>query len=260
MKATLAWTGPKVELSDVSVRYAEAVALNKASLKVPHRTTIALIGASGCGKTTLLRAINRLHDLDESVRINGSVKLDGVEMLASGVDVNALRRRVGMIFPRPTVMPGTVADNAVFGMRAQGIRDRRELEDGCERALRRTLLWEYTIASGSLLKPADSLPIDLQQRLCIARALAVDPEVLLFDDPTSELDPIAAGGIEDIIARLRRDCTVLLATNDLQQAARLSDVTCYMAGGEIIEAGDTPVLFSRPANARTEDFLAGRAS
>jgi phosphate transport system ATP-binding protein len=235
-------------------------ALKDASLKVPQHTATAFIGATGCGKTTLLRAINRLHDLGDSARVTGSIKLDGAEILTTGRDVSELRRRIGMIFPRPAMMPGTVAENAVFALRAQGIRDRRELDEACERALRRALLWEYVGASDALDKPAGLLPTDLQQRLCIARVLAVEPEVLLFDDPTSGMDPSAAAGIEDIVARLRRDCTILLATNDLQQAARLSDVTCYMAGGEIVEAGDTPAVFSRPANARTEDFLSGRAS
>jgi phosphate transport system ATP-binding protein len=258
MTDTRSASAPKIEVATLRVRFGATVALKGVSLRIAPRSAMALIGASGAGKTVLLRAINRLHDLDETAVVEGSVKLDDVEMLGAGIDVSALRRRAGMIFPRPTVLPGTIADNATFALRAGGVRSQRDLEDGCQRALTRALLWEQV--RNVLDEPARSLPVDLQQRLCIARALAVDPEVLLCDSPTSGLDPIAAAGIEDVIARLRRDCTIVLATNDLQQAARLSDAACFMAAGEVVESADTPALFSRPANARTEDFLAGRAS
>jgi phosphate transport system ATP-binding protein len=248
----------KIEVSQCSVWYGTTQALRNATFEVASKTTTALIGAAGSGKTTLLRALNRLHDLDAEVRLQGSIKIDGAEILGPGVDTARLRRNVGMVFSRPTMLPNSVADNVAFGLVAQGIRDKRTIDDAIERALRRTSLWERL--SGDLNAPAASLPADVAQRLCIARALSVDPDVLLFDDPASSFDPIAASAIEDIIARLRRDHTILIATNDLQQAARLADLTMYMSNGEIVEMGDTPLIFNKPADSRTEAFLAGRAS
>jgi len=258
MSAERAPLETKIEASQCSVWYGPTQALRNASFDIASKTTTALIGAGGSGKTTLLRALNRMHDLNPDARVLGSIKIDGAEILGPGVDTARLRRNVGMIFSQPTMLPTSIADNIAFGLHAQGIRDKRTIDDAIERALRRTSLWERL--SGDLNAPAASLPPDVAQRVCVARALTMDPDILLFDDPAANLDPIAAQAIEDIIARLRRDHTILIATNDLQQAARLADVTTYMANGEIVEMGDTPLIFNKPADSRTEAFLAGRAS
>jgi phosphate transport system ATP-binding protein len=246
----------KIEVGKLSVWYGEEQALRNVTFDVASKTTTALIGEGGSGKSTLLRALNRMHDLNPAARVQGSIKMDGAEILGAGVDTARLRRNVGMVFAQPTMLPTTIADNVMFGLAAQGMRDERSVREAVERALRRAGLWEQT--ADKLNTSAASLPEDVQQRLSIARALAVDPDVLLFDDPTAMLDPIAALSIEDVIARLRRDHTILIATNDLQQAARLADITVYMANGEIVESGDTPLLFNKPGDMRTEAFLAGR--
>lgn len=247
----------KIEVRDLNVWFGNRQAVRDVSFSVPDRKTVALIGASGSGRSSILRALNRLHDLDAFARVEGSVKIDGAQILAPGVDVAALRRRVGMIFGQPAALPMTAFENVAFGLRAAGISDGAVIEAACERALRLVMLWEPL--ADSLHQSALSLPIDWQQRLCIARALAMDPEVLLFDDPAVRLDPVAAQIVDDIILRVRRDYTVLIATNDLHQAARLSDITLYLAAGEIVETGETLAVFNRPTETRTEEFLAGRA-
>ncbi len=246
----------KLEAQGLHVWFGERHALRGVSVSVIAGKTVAFIGASGSGKTALLRSFNRLHDLDPRVRIHGSVKLDGAEILERSVDVFALRRRVGMVFTKPTSLATTIFDNVAFGLRAKGLADRIALEERCERALRRAMLWEAV--SAKLDRPAVELTRDQQQRLCLARVLALDPEVVLFDDPTATLDPVAGLALEEVILPLRRDLTVLIATNNLEQAARLSDTTCYLANGEVVESGETPLVFSRPSDPRTEDFLAGR--
>ena len=248
----------KLEAMGLHVWYGATHALRGIGVAVPAGKTLAIIGASGSGKTALLRAFNRLHDLTLSTRVEGSVKLDGAEILGQHVDAAALRRRVAMIFSRPTALPTSIFDNVVFGLRAKGMRDPALLAERCERALRRAVLWEHV--GSTLQAPATTLTSALLQRLCLARALALDPEVLLFDDPTGSLDPVAGAALEEVIMPLRRDHTVLLATNNLEQAARLSDATCYLANGEVVETGETPLIFSRPTDIRTEDFLAGRPS
>jgi len=246
----------KIEASKLSVWYGNDQALHGVSFDVASKTTTALIGAGGAGKTTLLRALNRMHDLNPDVRVQGSIKIDGAEILGPGVDTARLRRNVGMVFAQPTMLPTSIGDNVMFGLAAQGIREERAMRDAAEKALRRAGLWDQM--ADRLNEPAAGLSEIERQHVCIARALAVDPDVLLFDDPTALLDPIAALAIEDVISRLRRDHTLLIATNDLQQAARLADITVYMANGEIVESGDTPLLFNKPADGRTEAFLAGR--
>lgn len=247
----------KLEVRDLHVWYGRRHAVRGASFEVTERKTVAFIGATGSGRSAIFRALNRLHDLDASARVEGSAKIDGVQMLGPNVDVAALRRRVGMIFGQPATLPLTAFENVAFGLRAKGVRDRAFLEEVCERSLRRVLLWETV--QKSLNQPALSLPLDWQQRLCIARALALDPEILLFDDPAARLDSVASQVLDDIILRLRRDYTILVATNDLHQAARLSDMTFYLVDGEIVEKGETVAVFNRPTDSRTEDFLAGRA-
>jgi phosphate transport system ATP-binding protein len=246
----------KLETQALHVWFGERHALRGVAVSIIAGRTVAFIGASASGKTTLLRSFNRLHDLDPHTRMHGSVKLDGAEMLGRGVDVFALRRRVGMVFTKPTNLAATIFDNVAFGLRAKAVTDRVALEERCERALRRAMLWESV--SSKLDRPAAELAVDQQQRLCLARVLALDPEVVLFDDPTAALDPVAGLALEEVILPLRRDLTVLIATNNLEQAARLSDTTCYLANGEVVESGETPLVFSRPSDPRTEDFLAGR--
>jgi len=246
----------KLETSALHVWFGERHALRGVSVSLIAGKTVALIGAAGSGKTVLLRSFNRLHDLDPRARMHGSVKLDGAEILGRGVDVLSLRRRVGMVFMRPSLLAATIFDNVAFGPRAKGSSDRLALEERCERALRRAMLWESV--SSKLDRPAGELSPDQRQRLCLARVLALDPEVVLFDDPTAWLDPVAGLALEEVILPLRRDLTVLIATNNLEQAARLSDTTWYLANGEVVESGETPLVFSRPSDPRTEDFLAGR--
>ena len=247
----------KIEVDGLHVWYGKRHAVRGVRFTVSERKTVAFIGATGSGRSAILRSLNRLHDLDASARVEGSIKIDGAEILGSGTDVAALRRRVGMIFGEPATLPLSTYENVIFGLRARGISDRKTLDDACERSLRRVMLWESV--SPALYQPALALPIDWQQRICVARALAVGPEVLLFDDAAGRLDPVAAQVLDDIIFRLRRDLTILIATNDLHQAARLSDLTYYMVDGEIAESGETLAVFNRPTDTRTEDFLAGRA-
>lgn len=248
----------KIEVEKLSVWFAEDQAVRDVSFSASTKTTTALIGPGGCGKTTLLRALNRMHDLNPDARVQGSVKIDGAEMLGPGVDTAKLRRVVGMVFPTPVMLPGTVADNIVFGLLARGTRDQQVLSEACERALRRIALWDQL--GHALNTPAATLPLDFQKRVSIARAITIEPEVLLVDDPTASLDPVAALAVEEVLARLRRDYTLIIATNDLQQAARLADITIFMSDGEIVEKGETPLLFNKPGDPRTEAFLAGRAS
>jgi len=245
----------KIEVGKLNVWFGEHRALRDISFSAATKTATSLIGPGGCGKTTLLRALNRMHDLNPDARVQGSVKIDGAEMLGPGVDTSRLRRVVGMIFSAPTMLPGTVADNIAFGLAARGVRNKQTLAQACERALRRIALWEQV--GRTLQAQAATLPLDLQKRVSIARAIAIEPEILLIDDPTAGLDPVAALAVEDVLARLRRDHTLIIATNDLQQAARLADVTMFMSGGEIVEKGETPLLFNKPGDLRTEAFLAG---
>jgi phosphate transport system ATP-binding protein len=247
----------KIDVRDLHVWFGRRHAVRGMTFTVGERKTVAFIGASGSGRSSVFRALNRLHDLDATARVDGSIKIDGASVLGPSVDVAALRRRVGMIFGQPATLPLTAFENVVFGLRASGVRSRDVLEAACERSLRRVMLWE--LVGGSLDQPAHSLPLDWQQRICIARALALDPEILLFDDPAARLDPVASQVLDDIISRLRRDLTILIATNDLHQAARLSDITMFLVDGEIVESGETLSVFNRPTDSRTEDFLAGRA-
>jgi phosphate transport system ATP-binding protein len=247
----------KLDVRDLHVWYGNRHAVRGVSFAVTDKKTIAMIGATGSGRSAILRSLNRLHDLDATARVEGSVKIDGAEVLVPTVDVAALRRRVGMIFGQPATLPLSAFDNVAFGLRARGVNDRAALEVACERSLRRVMLWESV--AKVLDHPALSLPLDWQQRICIARALAVEPEILLFDDAAARLDPVASQVLDDIIFRLRRDHTILVATNDLHQAARISDLTLFLVDGEIVESGETLAVFNRPTDARTEDFLAGRA-
>ncbi len=247
---------PKLAVSDLRVSRESVDVLRGVSFTLPAATSLSFIGAAGAGKSVLLRALCRLLELDPAWRITGSVNLDGEEIFGTAIDVARVRRRLGMVFSAPALLPMSVFENVVFGLRAMGVRGERALDEAYERAMRRVLLWEQL---GPRPKNSpESLPHEIRQRICIARAVALEPEALLLDEPAAGLDPVATQTLEDVLIRLRRECTLVVATNNLQQAARLSDVTCYLARGEVVEIGDTPSLFSRPSDSRTEDFLAGR--
>ncbi|MBL8605458.1 MAG: ATP-binding cassette domain-containing protein [Myxococcales bacterium] len=232
--------------------------LRDLSLSIPARRVTALIGASGGGKSTFLRVLNRTHDAAEPLRLTGTVTLDGEDIHRPDVDVQRLRRRVAMVFSQPYTFDTTVFENLVYGLRAAGVRDRATLEDRAETALRRCDLG--ALLDDKLGAAARSLPLGLQQRLSIARALAVGPEVLLLDDPTGSLDPATTGAIEALMSALRAQLTVVFVTHSLQQAARVSQHLAYFDEGALIEAGDTRVLFTRPKERQTLLYLTGRSA
>ena len=215
----------------------------------------ALIGPSGCGKSTLLKTLNRMNDLIEGIKIEGSIKLDGEEIYG-GMDVNLLRKRVGMVFQKPNPFPMSVYDNIAFGPRMHGIRARARLNDIVEKSLRGAAIWDEV--KDRLKKSALGLSGGQQQRLCIARALAVEPEVLLMDEPTSALDPISTSKIEELALELKDKYTIVIVTHNMQQAVRISDRTAFFLLGEAVEVGDTQTLFSTPRDKRTEDYITGR--
>ena len=234
----------------------ETKALDQICLEVMPREALALIGPSGCGKSTFLRTLNRMNDTIPGARITGSIALDGEEILAPRFDVVTLRRRVGMVFQRPQPFPKSIFDNVAYGLRAHGLKDRHELARRVEEALGRAALWEEV--KDRLEASALSLSGGQAQRLCIARALAVEPEVLLMDEPTSALDPIATARLEELIHELRDDLTIVIVTHSMQQAARVSQRTAFFYMGKLIEVGATKTMFTRPREQRTEDYISGR--
>ena len=229
--------------------------LKDINLDLPANEITAFIGPSGCGKSTLLKSLNRMNDLVEGCRITGKVTLDG-EDIYKGMDVNDLRRRVGMVFQKPNPFPMSVYDNIAFGPRTHGIHKKSELDQIVEQSLRDAAIWDEL--KDRLKKSALGLSGGQQQRLCIARALAVQPEVLLMDEPTSALDPISTSKIEDLAIELKTDYTVIMVTHNMQQAARISDKTAFFLLGEVIEFNDTEQLFSLPSDKRTQDYITGR--
>jgi len=237
------WYGPNQALYDIS-------------LSIPRNAITALIGPSGCGKTTFLRSINRMHDLTPGARHDGDILLDGVSIFAAGTDVVALRRRIGMVFQRPNPFPKPVYGNVAYGPRLNGLVEARELPDRVERALRQAALWDEV--KDRLRAPGTALSGGQQQRLCIARALANEPEVLLMDEPCSALDPIATQRIEELLVELKRTYTIVIVTHNMQQAARVSDYTGFFYLGRLVEFGSTQQLFTRPADDRTEAYITGR--
>jgi len=239
-----------------SVFYADVEAVRSVTLAIPSGRVTAIIGPSGCGKSTLLRAINRMNDLIPGCRVSGRLTLDGEDVYGPQIDVTALRQRVGMVFQKPNPFPKSVFDNVAFGPRIHGVRGKSELEAVVERSLRRAALWNEV--QDRLHENALGLSGGQQQRLCIARALAVQPELLLMDEPTSALDPIAASRIEDLIDELRGEYTVIIVTHNMQQAARVSDLTAFMYMGELVEFDATSRLFTSPSQARTQDYITGR--
>ena len=246
----------KFSVRDMNLYYGGFHALKGVNLNIGACEITALIGPSGCGKSTFLRSLNRMNDLVEGCRITGDICLDGEDIYAQGTDVNLLRKRVGMVFQKPNPFPMTVYDNIAYGPRTHGIKRRAELDAIVEKSLRDAAIWDEV--KDRLNKSALGLSGGQQQRLCIARALAAQPEVILMDEPTSALDPISTSRIEDLALELKRDYTIVMVTHNMQQAARVSDKTVFFLLGEIIESGETERIFSRPQDKRTEDYITGR--
>lgn len=235
--------------------YGEFQALKNVNLNLPGKEITAFIGPSGCGKSTLLKSLNRMNDLVEGCKITGDIRLDGDDIYGN-MDINLLRKRVGMVFQKPNPFPMSIYDNIAFGPRTHGIRSKSKLDDIVEKSLRDAAIWEEV--KDRLKKSALGMSGGQQQRLCIARALAVQPEVLLMDEPTSALDPISTSKIEDLAVELKKDYTIIMVTHNMQQAARISDKTAFFLLGEVIEFNETEELFSMPKDKKTEDYITGR--
>ena len=245
----------KLTISNMELYYGDFKALKEINLNIQANEITAFIGPSGCGKSTLLKSLNRMNDLVEGCRIPGSILLDG-EDIYGDMDINLLRKRVGMVFQKPNPFPMSVYDNIAYGPRTHGIHSKAQLDDIVEKSLRDAAIWDEL--KDRLKKSALGLSGGQQQRLCIARALAVQPEVLLMDEPTSALDPISTSKIEDLAVELKKDYTIVMVTHNMQQAARISDKTAFFLLGEVIEFGETEQIFSMPKNKKTEDYITGR--
>ena len=246
----------KFTLSQVNLHYDAFHALKDVNLNLPEKAITAFIGPSGCGKSTLLKSLNRMNDLIPGCKITGTIALDGQDIYAPQMDVNLLRKRVGMVFQKPNPFPLTVYDNIAYGPRTHGIRGKAKLDVIVEESLRGAAIWDEL--KDRLDKSALGLSGGQQQRLCIARALAVKPEVLLMDEPTSALDPISTGKIEELVMQLKKDYTIIMVTHNMQQALRVSDRTAFFLLGEVVEDDATDKLFSTPKDKRTEDYITGR--
>ena len=247
--------GNKFEIKDLNLYYGDYHALKNINMDLAENEITAFIGPSGCGKSTFLKCLNRMNDLVEGCKITGSVTLDG-EDIYGNMDVNKLRKRVGMVFQNPNPFPMSVYDNIAYGPRTHGIRNKKVLDEIVERSLRKAAIWDEL--KDRLKKSALGLSGGQQQRLCIARALAVEPEVILMDEPTSALDPISTSKIEDLVIDLKNKYTIIMVTHNMQQATRVSDKTAFFLLGDMIEYGDTEELFSMPKDKRTEDYITGR--
>lgn len=247
--------GTIMETQDLHLWYGNFEALKGVSMAIPEQRITALIGPSGCGKSTYLKTLNRMNDLVEGCRIQGKVTLAGADIYG-GMDVNQLRKRVGMVFQKPNPFPMSIYDNIAYGPRIHGVRSRGKLDEIVERSLRQAAIWEET--KDKLKKSALGLSGGQQQRLCIARALAVEPEILLMDEPTSALDPISTSKIEDLALELKENYTIIMVTHNMQQAARIADRTAFFLLGEVIEYDTTERMFSNPADQRTEAYITGR--
>ena len=245
----------KIEIKNINLYYSDFHALKDVNLDIEPNKITAFIGPSGCGKSTLLKSLNRMNDLVEGCRIEGDIRLDG-EDIYGNMDVNLLRKRVGMVFQKANPFPMSIYDNIAYGPRTHGIRSKEKLDDIVEKSLRDAAIWEET--KDRLKKSALGMSGGQQQRLCIARALAVQPEVLLMDEPTSALDPISTSKIEDLALELKKDYTIVIVTHNMQQAVRISDNTAFFLLGEMVEYGNTQKLFSKPFDKRTEDYITGR--
>ncbi len=245
----------KFDVKNLNLHYGKFHALKDVNMEIPEKKITAFIGPSGCGKSTFLKCLNRMNDLVEGCSITGDVKLDG-EDIFNGMDVNLLRKRVGMVFQNPNPFPMSVYDNIAYGPRTHGIHRKEKLDEIVERSLKQAAIWEEL--KDRLKKSALGLSGGQQQRLCIARALAVEPEVLLMDEPTSALDPISTSKIEDLAMELKNDYTIIMVTHNMQQATRIADRTAFFLLGQVIEYDDTEKMFSKPQDKRTEDYITGR--
>ena len=243
-------------VNDLNLWYGAAQALHHVSLSVSEKSITALIGPSGCGKSTFLKTLDRMNDLIPGVRVEGRVLYRGEDIYAPSVDVNQLRREVGMVFQKPNPFPMSIYDNVAYGPRTHGIRNRAQLDELVEKSLRGAAIWDEV--KDRLKKNALGLSGGQQQRLCIARALAVEPSVLLMDEPTSALDPISTSKIEELATELKKRYTIVIVTHNMQQALRISDNTAFFLLGELVEYGDTETMFSTPREKRTEDYITGR--
>ena len=245
----------KISIEDMNLHYGKFHALKNINMQIPEKEITAFIGPSGCGKSTLLKSLNRMNDLVEGCVITGNITLDG-EDIYGNMDVNLLRKRVGMVFQKPNPFPMSIYDNIAYGPRTHGIRSKAKLDEIVEKSLRDAAIWDEV--KDRLKKSALGMSGGQQQRLCIARALAVQPEVLLMDEPTSALDPISTSRIEELALELKKDYTIVIVTHNMQQATRISDKTAFFLLGEAVEFDDTDTLFSMPKDKRTEDYITGR--
>jgi len=245
-----------ISVQDLNLFYGSKQALHNVNMEMPRKKVTAYIGPSGCGKSTLLRCINRMNDLVDGVTIQGKLLLDGEDIYDKNINVAALRRRVGMVFQKPNPFPKSIYENVAYGLRIQGINDRRVLDEIVEKSLRGAALWDE--AKDRLNDNALGMSGGQQQRLVIARAIAIEPEVILLDEPASALDPISTLKIEELIDELKEKYTIVIVTHNMQQAARVSDYTAFMYMGELIEFGETSELFTNPAKKQTEDYITGR--
>ena len=249
-------TSTIVEIQSLDLYYSEFHALKNINMAIPERSITAFIGPSGCGKSTLLRTLNRMNDTIKGVRIKGRVMVGNKNIYGPGINVEMLRKKVGMVFQQPNPFPKSIYDNVAYGPRIHGVRKKSELDDIVEQSLKAAALWEEV--KDSLKKLAYGLSGGQQQRLCIARALAVEPEVLLMDEPTSALDPISTLKIEELVQELKETYSIIIVTHNMQQAGRISDQTAFFLNGEVIEYDATDKLFSNPSKQRTEDYISGR--
>jgi len=246
----------KIKVENLSLYYGDSPALKNINMHIYNQSVTALIGPSGCGKSSFLRCLNRMNDFIPNARVEGNVYLDGLNIYSSNVELIELRKKVGMVFQRPNPFPMSIYDNVAFGPRLHGIKDREKLDEIVESSLRSAALWDEV--KGILTRSALSLSGGQQQRLCVARAIAVKPEVLLMDEPTSALDPLATARIEQLIRNLKKYFTIVIVTHNMQQAARISDVTAFFLMGELIEVEPTEKIFTAPEDQRTADYITGR--
>lgn len=252
----MATTNSIVNINDLHLYYTDFHALKAVNMEIQANSVTAFIGPSGCGKSTLLRTLNRMNDMIKGVRIVGTIEIDGQDIYDPSVNVELLRKKIGMVFQQPNPFPKSIYDNVAYGPRIHGTTKKSELDEIVERSLRGAALWEEV--KNDLKKSAYGLSGGQQQRLCIARALAVNPEILLMDEPTSALDPISTLKIEELIQELKQDYTIVIVTHNMQQAARVSGDTAFFLNGEVVEFNETVKLFSNPRDQRTEDYISGR--
>lgn len=245
-----------ISVRDLCLWYGNTQALRDINIEVKEKSITALIGPSGCGKSTFLKTLNRMNDLIPSVRVTGTVEYAGQNIFDPGVDVNELRREIGMVFQKPNPFPMSIYDNIAYGPRTHGVKNKAKLDDVVERSLRGAAIWDEV--KDRLKKSALGLSGGQQQRLCIARALAVEPKILLMDEPTSALDPISTSRIEDLASELKNRYTIIMVTHNMQQAVRISDYTAFFLLGDLIEYADTEAMFAKPEDKRTEDYITGR--